>query len=188
MVIIIEGVDGTGKTTLANYLHELTGYELQKYSNHVGWAEAVGITLARTFCKFDHSIIYDRHHFPSNLIYGKIINGYIHPKPVFVWYINDVQKRLEELNTVMILCTASIETLERRLEKAHTTERSSYIVPFEKIRNLRESYEAFFRNYVRLPWIRLDSGELNISEMQHQAVRGIFGGIQERDRFREAVQ
>ena len=179
MLIIVEGVDCAGKTTLVNQLHEFTGFKIHKYSYNGEGEIACGVTMAHLFGKFDHSEILDRCHFISNLIYGKVVDGYIHPKAIYDWYLNEVQDRLNQLNTFFLYCVADYDILIKRLiDRKHGEE----YVNKHDIRNLLKGYNDFLRNEMRVPYIILDSGKLDKKEMFDFALKGIFELIETKDK------
>ena len=184
MLIIVEGVDCSGKTTLVNQLSEFTGFKIHKYSYNGEGEIACGVTMSHLFGRFNHSEILDRCHFISNLIYGNVVDGYKHPKAIYDWYVHDVQDRLNQLNTFFLYCVADYDILiNRLLESKHGEE----YVNKDDIRNLLKGYEDFLRNEMRVPYVILDSGKLNKEEMFEGAVKGIFKLIEEKDKRRERV-
>ena len=184
MLIIVEGVDCSGKTTLVNQLHDFTGFKIHKYSYNGEGEIECGVTMSHLFGRFDHSEILDRCHFISNLIYGKVVDGYIHSKPIYDWYIHEVQDRLIQLNTIFLYCVADYEILVERFIAQHE---GSYVKK-DDLRHLLKGYDDFLRDELRLPYIILDSGKLNREEMFKQSLRDIFKLIEEKDKRREEYE
>jgi len=182
MIILVEGSCGAGKTTLVRRLKRYLNWKVTKYTNHVTAEEAVGVTMKHLFKNFNEPEILDRCHFPSNLIYGKIINGYDHPEPIRNWYLNDVQDRLLELNTFIIYLTADIDTLSSRLD-----EKGDYVVKPEKLKDLNDAYENWFNNQLQVPAIRIDTTNMEETDLfsltlqeilQQQGRRGLNESLQ----------
>jgi len=181
MIFIIEGVDCSGKSSLAKKLHEFTNFPIHKYSGvQEGSAEIYcGQTMAHLFGRFDHSEILDRCHFISNLMYGKLVEAYSYPRAIYNWYIKDVQDRLLQLRTVFIYCVADFDIIiERLLKSKHGYD----YVGKEEVRELLKSYSDFLRNEMRVPYFILDSGKLNEDEMFTEAVKGIFRVLENYDK------
>lgn len=104
MIIIVDGIDRVGKTTLCNLLSESLDYPISK--DDVRYALTyddmlIGTEKNNTFVNLIEqgclkNIIFDRFHF-TEFTYGVIERGYINT------FMIDIDKRLSNLNVLLIL-------------------------------------------------------------------------------------
>ncbi len=172
MILLIEGVDCTGKTTLVNKLKEdvCSNFQLHKSTNHSTPEEIKEKTSTQLF-NLKGNWIFDRHTFISALIYGVVINGYTWDQVNFKWFVTTVQKELNKLKTFFIYCTASTEAIKRRLI---SSDQGSYIIKPEDVDLLKDNYELFIEEHLFLPTITLNSEELTLDQMHIQTVKFIL--------------
>lgn len=100
MIVLIDGPDNVGKTTVINKLHESTGYPIIKMPNmkeyfEKGLTEEFSKLFNETIVQFrKFSFILDRG-FTSSLVYSKVYN-----RSFDLSYLKDIQ---EQLNPVVII-------------------------------------------------------------------------------------
>ena len=82
MIIIVEGIDRVGKTTLVNKLHEMTGFPVYKNNtefkleNMDNENETDKMIKMLQICEFSRAnIIFDRFHW-TDAVYGTVHRGY----------------------------------------------------------------------------------------------------------------
>jgi len=167
MLILVEGPDGSGKSSLVSQLHHYLGWPIKKYTNHVTANEAVGVTMRHLFSSFSAPEIIDRCHFPSNLIYGKIINGYTHPEPIRNWYLNDVQKRLKDLNTIVIYLSADKDILASRITPDDYMNETY-------LKDLKDAYDNWYYNQLTVSSFRIDTSNISKKETFEVALEKII--------------
>ena len=104
MIIIVDGIDRVGKTTLCNMLSEALNYPVGKddsryaktYDDMLINAEKDNtfVNLIEQGCL--DNVIFDRFHF-TEYVYGVIDRGY------YNLYMQDIDERLGELNNIFLI-------------------------------------------------------------------------------------
>lgn len=145
--IIIEGLDKTGKTTLAKFLHEKTGMPIKKFCNpkpdedpSVEYAEFV---ISAQPC------IVDRMHL-SEMAYGPVLRG---ESTVDENVQRVIEGLLAKRNSIGIYCDADFGTLVERF-KADEED----FIGTEDISAIREGFEKALSTS-RMKWIRYSVGD-----------------------------
>lgn len=111
--IIIEGVDGTGKTTLANLLKEkLAGYDVLHCTQHDPkdynfYSE----TMRKEFCIFDR-------HFVGEQVYGIVDRG---ESKISIEELKKLSVQSSLQRVIIIYCTRSLENIFQTLEERTDT-------------------------------------------------------------------
>jgi thymidylate kinase len=129
-IIILEGCDGAGKSTLAEELHRRTGYEIVKGSSFE-------IAQQGTTAMFDHmmgllnrnNIIIDRFYM-SNFVYGNLYGYPTMSKRQFIEL-----STAAEAKALTVYLTACPEVLEKRIKN-----RGDDMVKVERIPKILEYY------------------------------------------------
>jgi len=111
MIIILEGCDKTGKTTLANKLFERTDFKMYKssqpkkppYEEYMEMLDIIG----------KEDAIIDRFHL-GEMVYGPIYRGKSNLTNIQFKYIED---RLKKLKTVVIYCSDDSTKIAKRFKK-----------------------------------------------------------------------
>lgn len=135
MVIVLEGFDTTGKSSLAHYL----AYKLNLYYMHSmpSYSKELYMELIETLDRIKEDVVIDRFHL-TDMVYGKVVCEHTR--------INKIQcEKLEgymlKRGIIFIHCTAKLEIVKER----YMNEKSRY-VPSQLIDVcLREYYEQFER-------------------------------------------
>ena len=149
-MIIIEGIDGTGKTTLAEELTKL-GYE--KY--HLSYEEKSEEGYLRILQKDTHSLVLDRS-FISELVYGPILRNF---SRINCKQTKNIISQYQKATTRIIYLKSSKESLQERRKK-----------DAEDIEMINKYYEALDSRYDRVikimrqyyPVIEIDTSKHNM--------------------------
>lgn len=146
--VIIEGLDKTGKSTLAKFLSEKTGKPIKKFSNPKG-TEDVAVEYV-LFAAGAQSCIVDRMHL-SEMAYGPVLRGKSDVD-------ESVQRLIEGLlaergSTVGVFCYANREELERRFK-----EDGEDLIDASQIQEIEENFEKALRTS-RMSWIMYKVGD-----------------------------
>ncbi|MNB69349.1 SPBc2 prophage-derived uncharacterized protein YorR [compost metagenome] len=136
MLIILEGPDGAGKTTLAQQLSMSTGYPVQHRSKPKTEEEKQQMFLEyEQMCMSRENIIVDRCWY-SEMVYGKVMRDQS--------YISQDQMLALERNIMMIggggiivHCTDKVDTLWDRLKDRG----EDYITDIHKLAEITFGYE-----------------------------------------------
>ena len=143
MIIFVDGVDKTGKTTLATRLAKELNFEYRKFNKFSddGCVTAVEAIRVLTECLQNTSkhYVFDRFYFPCDLIYGPLVDHQETHFAVHALYKNVVVPIIQNANTVTVHCTASVDTLVKRFED----ENEEYVRP-EQIETLLNAYKHLY--------------------------------------------
>lgn len=166
MIILFDGVDKTGKTTLSTMLHKYNGYEYRKHST---MHSAVDALMASTKVLKDitshKTYIFDRFYFPSDAVYGPIVGGYELSPFVRRGYSDYVIPLLREHHAVFIHCTASDEVLAERFIR----EKEEY-ASVKQIQAIAAEYRKIAESNVFDNVITLDSTNDAPGELYEQLI------------------
>ena len=109
MLIIVEGIDRVGKTTLCNMLKDKLGFKIYKHKNdNFNYSKMDNDNETDKMMQLldlyeqigsDVNIVFDRFHW-SDFVYGKIERNYNEDKAVSNLY--KITKRLNDLNALVI--------------------------------------------------------------------------------------
>lgn len=146
--IIIEGLDKTGKTTLAKFLSEKTGMPIKKFSNPAP-GEDPSVEYAE-FVVSAQPCVVDRMHL-SEMAYGPVMRGESTVD-------ENVQRVIEGLlarrgSSVGVYCYADEEDLKRRFEEDGET----FIKP-EDILAIKEGFDRALLTS-RMAWVPYKVGD-----------------------------
>lgn len=107
MLVIVEGVDRVGKTTLCNKLKNALGFDIFKEENKSFEKDSLifanfgsMISIINCYKSFGRNVVLDRFHL-SEYVYGYINRGYNRFLANFV--LRDIDKRLSELDDVVLI-------------------------------------------------------------------------------------
>lgn len=156
MIIIVEGPDGAGKTTIIKQLMEsLPGSLYRHFSNPKTKEEADNYwkVYAEAVSSADPTKvhIFDRSWY-SDVVYGPIFRGRLEMDPMHV-------KMLEALvkthgGGFVIYCTAPLKTLWSRCKQRGET----FVLSKDKLDEVSRSYAHVMATQCGLPVIRYDTG------------------------------
>lgn len=135
MIIIIEGPDGAGKSTLAKKLSKQTGYPIKRFSYPRTSEEQLKMhDTYREIITTENNFIMDRCWY-SEMVYGPIKRD---QSWITVEQMYTYEKILATQGAMIIHCTDSTYTLWGR-----ATERGEeYVTTYEQLNNIKNGYEA----------------------------------------------
>jgi len=154
MIIIVEGMDGTGKTTLVQQLAHHLDMEPKKFVKSSGPDEDYKLTL------FDNTLseiqeleiasaegksikrLYDRFPLISEVVYGPILRGH----HCFEGLHYPLRRRLLALKTVIIYCRPDRDVIQTNIQQ--TPQMSGVREHFKELLN---AYDNFFRELTETP-------------------------------------
>lgn len=156
MIIIVEGPDGAGKTTIIKQLMEShPGSSYRHFSNPKTeeeannywkvYAEAISLADPAKVHIFDRS-------WYSDVVYGPIFRGRLEMDPMHV-------KMLEALvkthgGGFVLYCTAALKTLWSRCKQRGET----FVLSKDKLDEVSKSYAHVMATQCGLPVVRYDTG------------------------------
>lgn len=116
-MIIVEGPDGAGKTTLIKSLQELTGFEVapRVVSKETKALFDLQVWVEENLDTGDQDIIYDRYRLISEFIYGPVLR--VQQQPGFTdldWTLN-MLSQLYELEPIIIYCLPPLDVVKANL-------------------------------------------------------------------------
>lgn len=131
MIIIVEGIDRVGKTTLCKRLKEEIGIAVLKDFTMNGKLkkkivnEKMLTTLNVLDAFLDQDIVIDRFHL-SEAVYGKLDRGYKNK------FVRDIDERLSQMKACLILVRPENEEWLRKAEEEHGSDLEKHAKMFEK--------------------------------------------------------
>lgn len=156
-IIILEGSDCTGKTTLANTLAEVTGYEIVKGSSfEISELGADGMFNHMMELLDRDNIIIDRFMW-SNLVYGKLFD---YPMMNLTQFDLLVEKADEK--ALLLYLHAPIGTINYRMQN-----RGDDMIKIENIEDILEEYnEVMYGNFRPKLLISFDTSDNNTDSIK----------------------
>lgn len=132
MIIILEGCDKTGKTTLAEYLRDKHKYEIVKCSQPKG---DPFLEYIHKLKKAGKNVVFDRFHLGEE-VYGPIYRGKSGlTKDSFA----SIEDYANKLGAVMILCTDTPQHIINRFKTENET-----FTQEKDVRNIVDTYAQLF--------------------------------------------
>jgi len=174
MIFIFIGPDMAGKTTLATSICRRSILPYRKFSHYPTPEESVAAAekvVDDLLMDIPSARVFDRFHFPDDLIYGPATNRYDIPQEIFIRYIDNVSKKLETLQASFIYCHADLEVLNAR----YAERGDDYIVP-EYLPAIIAGYRKWLDSeyFDRFDILELDSGILTPEKMVRITEEFIF--------------
>ena len=117
-MIIVEGPDGAGKTTLIKSLHELTGFSVAP--RVVGQNTEAMIDLKEwvenNLDLGPHDAIYDRYRLISEFIYGPVLRKTQQPGFTDIdWVLHNLYRMYDALDPIVIYCLPPLDEVVENL-------------------------------------------------------------------------
>lgn len=141
MLIILEGPDGSGKTTLATKISKQTGYPILHFAQPKTDEEKQGMfdeyyKLARK--NYTKNVILDRCWY-SEMVYGPIMRdkSYITYPQMYL-----LEQQLCKHGAMLIYCTAHMSTLWDRCQARG----ESYVLAWETFRSICKEFDNVINN------------------------------------------
>lgn len=146
MIIILEGCDRCGKTTIANKLHDEHGFEIVKFSQpkkdpYIEAQEKLKKAIGK-------NVVLDRSWY-GELVYGPLYRG---ESQLADWQVRNLELRAMSLGSLIIYCHDSIKNIKQRFKEDNET----FAKP-ELIGKMLESYKIVMNNS-RFPVIKHQIG------------------------------
>jgi len=149
LIVIVEGIDRVGKTTLCNMFAE-KGFKYFKdvYFDGVPITRKIASEKLRTTLEFlklfkDENIVVDRFHM-TEFVYGALERNYTSSEVEFI------DKELALLDAVLILVVPTDKSDLKRASEAHGKDLKIYQATFEaffKVSTIRKKYICKFDNF-----------------------------------------
>ena len=179
MIILIEGFDCTGKTTLSNNLLKILKFDYLKAKGPYNTEEALKF-VADNLRKYSYksktqgvysNLIWERCPIISHLAYSPIIDKKEVENKILQKF-KHYQSIFKELETVVVFCKASPEVVKKRLEQ---DKESLRYLKMEDIGPMLKKYEEIiWSDYMKLPIIESDTTFLKEEDIVCQVVRDIL--------------
>ena len=141
MIIILEGPDGSGKTTLANLLHKQTGFTLLHRSYDTDKAPDLFNEYAQVL-KAGKNCIMDRGWY-SELVYGPVMRG---SSKISYPQMYELERLATKYGAIIIHCSAPEATLWKRCLRRG----EDYIKDREKFHNICQGFNELFHRMPHL--------------------------------------
>lgn len=153
MIIIIEGIDGSGKTTLAKQLSAQTGYPIIHKSNpkdDVEKLRMMGEYLQ--LVRGNKNVIFDRCWY-SEMAYGPVMRdkSYISFPQMY-----ELERHAAKAGALIIYCTGPLHVLWNRCQKRG----ENYVVSRDNFNEIYKEFEDIFRSPHFIPVARYEYKEV----------------------------
>ncbi len=165
--LIFTGPDNTGKTTTANHLvYELGGsIPIKKFKNEsdemVMKANVLDSLKLMRDLPEDKLMIFDRWHYPDDIIYAPIIEG--KPSPLVPW-IQEIKTKLMEYDVIFVVLMAAVDILKKRLIVEEKAIGSTYI-KHKYIEEIVSSYQQFIDDNQDIPMIVINTSDKTVEQV-----------------------
>ena len=137
MIIIIEGPDGSGKTTLANQLSKQTGYKIiHRTQPKTEEEKAIMMDEYLQTIRAGKNMIFDRCWY-SEMVYGPVMRD---TSVISYPQMYDLERRLIKAGALIIYCTGAKSTLWARCQERG----EDYIVDRATFDSICDGFDALF--------------------------------------------
>lgn len=150
MMIVVEGPDGSGKSSLVRRLHDLTGLKVHHRGGPPETWEIALSQMSRTFTQ--KGMILDRTIFVSEIVYGRAMRGETIVDEELLW---EGLRRLVAIDALFIFCLPPIHVLHRSFDESINVKKSwksdahckAVNENFDRIVNEYEYVYSWLRNH-----------------------------------------
>lgn len=144
MIIIIEGPDGSGKTTLANQLSRQTGYKIiHRTRPKTEEDKAIMMDEYLQAIRSMENMIFDRCWY-SEMVYGPVMRG---ASVISYSQMYDLERQLAEVGAMIIYCTDAKQVLWARCQERG----EDYIVDRTTFDSICDGFDALFASPHLIP-------------------------------------
>ena len=153
MLIVIEGCDGSGKSTLSNFLSDLLGGTVVHLSSNTTNNYATMMHIIES--SEDNIVIMDRS------MYGQFVYQTEEERTEKNWLrekdLSEIEAYMLSVGVVPILCISDEETLKHRI-----AQRGDSATEFDKLNQLevQNRFIELLTKRSMLPWIKVSSNHL----------------------------
>jgi len=179
VIILIEGMDCTGKTTLSKNLLRVLNFEYLKGKGPFNSEKAVDFMKSSlVYCDKESrkkgvyfNLIWERCPIISHLVYSPIVDR-VKVEEKIVSKFKRYQSLLISMETIIVYCKASPETVKKRLKEDSV---SIGYLKDSKTELLLEKYDEIINSdYNTIPTITLNSSIFNEKEMACETLRQLI--------------
>lgn len=149
--VILEGVDGAGKTYLLNQLMERYGLEqTPRQATSLGGpiANMCDLIDALRITPHERPWIYDRHSLFSEPAYGWILRGYVAARFNDEQWVADLEQWCDD-KTVVIHCVPPLEVVEANLAADPLNQLSGVVANIKELYNFYNAMMSAYPNVIR---------------------------------------
>lgn len=134
MLLILEGPDGSGKTSLANKLSKQTGYNILHFSKPETEEEK-----DRMYEMYEELIVCNRYAILDRSWYSEMVYGAVMRDSSYISFdeMYQLEQILADIGALIIYCTGPREVLWRRCTKRG----EDYITSMNKFNQIYDKYE-----------------------------------------------
>jgi len=173
MIILFEGVDNTGKTTIANALSKIMGIPVYKNNmqktlyieNNEKYFELLlkfgGNVELQLLQALNPNIIFDRS-FVSEFAYARAFG-----RKTDEMFIRQLDKEFNKLGAIIVYCH------KENIEDIFDDE----VIPVSKVMEIQEAYEIYLNNITSIPFAFLNTTNSQLDEQ----INAILGFIQSQE-------
>lgn len=144
MIIIIEGPDGSGKTTLANQLSRQTGYKIiHRTRPKTEEEKAIMMDEYLQIIRSRENVIFDRSWY-SEMVYGPVMRD---ASVISYSQMYDLERRLMKVGAMIIYCTDAKPVLWARCQERG----EDYILDRTTFDSICNGFDALFASSHLIP-------------------------------------
>lgn len=168
MILLVDGVDRSGKTSTINALTKKLGWPVIKHSK-VPDSEVLELLSHRIIIEkiLNRDVIFDRFYWPSDMAYNPVVEKKLSP---VAEYSSIIQNRLAEAGAVIVYITAHFRTIRKRYE---VLGEDSYL-SLEDVQKVMNNYEETLDPaWCILPVLRIETDNETPEESADKIIKWI---------------
>lgn len=152
MIILLEGPDGAGKTTLAQRLSDMTGYKVEHFSYPKNEEDFQNMcTQFKQLCASRKNLIVDRCWY-SEMVYGPIMR---HTDHMDVFKMYEYERDAVKVGALLIYCTGQEAALWKRL----TVRGEDYVASRDDFKAICKRYDDIMSLPHYIPVLKYEAGQ-----------------------------